>query len=194
MTSLAAIFDGWDGFQTSLVHAIAPLTPAQLRWHPAGDLRTVGQLARHISLGRLTWFLRMDAPGSADLAAQITSWQTDSDGNRHIAEDAIAITEDPAELVRWLESTWGMIAATLDQWQVADLSRTYRHTWNGTAYANSVQWTIWRILTHDVYHGGELSLMLGMQGIESFELTAFYGHITLPPLADAPRADETRHS
>ena len=68
MTSLATIFDGWDGYQTSLVHAIAPLTPEQLRWHPAGDLRTVGQLARHISLGRLSWFMRMDAPGSAELA------------------------------------------------------------------------------------------------------------------------------
>ena len=192
MTSLAAIFDGWDGYQTSLVHAIAPLTPDQLRWHPTSEsptiagLRTVGQLARHISLGRLSWFLRMDAPGSAELAGLISDWETDSDGNRHIVEDAIAITEDPVELVRWLEATWGMIAATLQQWQVSDLTRTYRHTWNGTTYANSVQWTIWRILTHDVFHGGELSLMLGLQGIESFELTALFGHITLPPVADPP--------
>jgi len=187
LTALAAIFEGWDGYQISLVHAIASLTPEQLRWHPAGDLRTVGQLARHISLGRLTWFVRMDAPGSAELAGRISTWETDSDGNRHIVEDAIAITEDPAGLVYWLEATWKMIAATLEQWQVSDLSRTYRHTWNGTTYANSVQWTIWRILTHDVHHGGELSLMLGMQGIESFELTAFFGHITLPPLADPPQ-------
>ncbi len=187
MTSLATIFDGWDGYQSSLVHAIGPLTPEQLRWHPTGDLRTVGQLARHISLGRLTWFMRMDAPGSAKLSGQISAWETDSDGNRHIVEDAIAITEDAAALVKWLESTWVMIAATLQQWQVTDLSRTYRHTWNGATYANSVQWTMWRILTHDVHHGGELSLMLGMQGIESYELTAFFGHITLPPLAEPPQ-------
>jgi uncharacterized damage-inducible protein DinB len=186
MTSLATVFDGWDGYQTSLVHAISPLTPEQLRWHPAGDLRTVGQLARHISFGRLIWLLRMDAPGSAEVASQISVWETDSDGNRDFEDDAFAITEDPAELVRWLESTWSIISATLQQWQVSDLSRTYRHTWNGTTYANSVQWTIWRVLTHDVYHGGELSLMLGMQGIESFELTAFFGHITLPPLAEPP--------
>ena len=28
---LADVFDGWDGFETSLEHAIAPLTSDQLR-------------------------------------------------------------------------------------------------------------------------------------------------------------------
>jgi uncharacterized damage-inducible protein DinB len=79
-----------------------------------------------------------------------------------------------------------MIEATLDQWTVADLATTYRHTWNGDTYAVSRQWTIWRILSHDIHHGGQLSLMLGMQGIEHFELGDLFGHITLPPLADTP--------
>ena len=39
-------------------------------------------------------------------------------------------------------------------------------------------------MAHDIHHGGELSLMLGLQGIEAFELSAFGGHIVLPPLAD----------
>jgi uncharacterized damage-inducible protein DinB len=69
---------------------------------------------------------------------------------------------------------------------VADLAQTYQHTWNGDVYNISRQWTIWRILTHDVHHGGQIALMLGMQGIEVFELGDLFGHITLPPLADAP--------
>jgi hypothetical protein len=48
----------------------------------------------------------------------------------------------------------------------------------------SRQWTIWRILTHDVHHGGQLALMLGTQGIPVFELGDLFGHITLPPLAE----------
>ena len=63
--SLAALLDGWQGYETSLEHAIAPLSAAQLRWRPAPGLRSVGELVRHISLGRLMWLLRMDAPGSA---------------------------------------------------------------------------------------------------------------------------------
>jgi uncharacterized damage-inducible protein DinB len=184
--TLAAIFDGWNGHQASLVHAIAPLTRSQLAWRPAPKLSSVGELARHIALGRLTWFARMNAPGSAELASRIDAWEVDSDGNRDIVERSLPIAEDAGELVRWLEATWQMIEATLNQWTVADLAQSYRHTWNGDTYAVSRQWTIWRILSHDIHHGGQISLMLGMQGIEHFELGDLFGHITLPPLADTP--------
>lgn len=181
--SLTAVYAGWQGHQTSLLHAIAPLTPAQLNWRPADSLFSIGELARHISLGRIIWFLRMDAPGSAELAAQISDWQLDSDGNRYIVESAIPIAEQADALVHWLKTSWQMIERTLDSWTVADLEQTYRHKWNGDTYAISRQWTIWRILTHDVHHGGQLALMLGMQGIQAFELGDLFGHITLPPLA-----------
>ena len=36
--------------------------------------------------------------------------------------------------------------------------------------------------THDVHHGGELALMLGMQGLAIPELGDLFGHITMPPL------------
>jgi uncharacterized damage-inducible protein DinB len=166
------------------VNAIAPLTRQQLAWRPAAHLNSVGELARHISFGRITWFGRMDAPGSAELAARITAWEKDSDENRNIAESAFPITEQAAELVHWLEDTWQMIELTLKTWDVSDLAKTYRHTWNGDTYAVSRQWTIWRMLTHDVHHGGQISLILGMQGIQAFELGDLFGHITLPPLAD----------
>jgi uncharacterized damage-inducible protein DinB len=181
--SLAEIYDGWHGHQTSLVQAIEPLTPEQLGWRPAPRLNSVGELARHISLGRITWFVRMDAPGSAELAAQINTWEQDSDGNRHIVESALPITGQAAELVQLLESSWQMIERTLQNWTVSDLAQSYRHQWNGDIYAVSRQWTIWRILTHDVHHGGQIALMLGMQGIAVFELGDLFGHITLPPLA-----------
>jgi len=186
MNSLAKIYEGWNGYQATLVHAIAPLNPQQLVWRPGINLRSVGELARHISLGRLSWFMRMDAPGSSDLASQINVWETDNDGNRHIVEDAIAITEQAAELVLWLDATWQMIEKTLESWGVSDLAKSYRYVWNGETYAISRQWTIWRIMAHDIHHGGELSLMLGMQGISAFELSDLGGHIILPPLAGLP--------
>lgn len=132
MPLLAELFSGWDGHQTSLVNAIAPLTADQLLWRPASDLHTVGELARHISLGRISWFERMTAPGSAELAAKIDTWEQDRDGNRHIVKSAIPIAGQADELVHWLEITWQMIEKTLNTWDVSDLAATYRHTWNGT--------------------------------------------------------------
>jgi uncharacterized damage-inducible protein DinB len=179
---LAYVFDGWNGFQASLTHAIAPLTPQQLVWRPAPHARSIGEVARHIALGRVSWFRRMDAPGSAALVERIPQWSRDSDGNDDIVEEAIEIAEDPAELVRWLDASWQMIEQTLQAWSVIDLAEAYGHRWNGQTYAVSRQWTIWRILSHDLHHGGELALLLGLQGIDAFELKDLFGHTVLPPL------------
>lgn len=184
MRSLQAVFDGWQGHQASLVNAIAPLTADQLMWKPAPHANSIGEIARHISLGRVTWFDRMSAPGSAEVTSLIRAWEIDDDGNRDIVEGDLLIVDQAGELVRWLDLTWQMIETTLKTWNVDDLAQTYRHKWNGQTYAVSRQWTLWRILTHDLHHGGEVSLMLGLQGIEAFELSTLFGHITLPPLAD----------
>ncbi len=73
---LSRVFDGWEGYNTSLVHAIQPLTQAQLTWRPAEHLRTVGDLAGHIAFGRIGWFARMPAPGSLELMKKPYSWAT----------------------------------------------------------------------------------------------------------------------
>lgn len=180
--SLLTVYDGWNGYNQSIINAVKPLTPEQLGWRPAKKLNSVGELVRHIRLGRITWFLRMEAPGSAEIAGQIDAWEQDKDGNQHIIEEKIFDENQPDELIRWLEMSWEMIDKSLTAWTISDLDQTYRHVWNGTNYIPSRQWTIWRILSHDVHHGGELSLMLGMQGIKAFELSGLFGHIISPQL------------
>lgn len=172
-SSLKSVYDGWDGYQLSLVKAIAPLSSQQLAYRAAPSLRSVGEIASHISLGRIGWFERMQAPGSEELVRQTAEWEAEQ-----------AIVENAAELVRRLEVTWGMIEQTLTRWIVGNLDRTYLHEYWGKTYAVSRQWTIWRILTHDLHHGGELALLLGMQGIELPKLGALGGHLTEPPLAE----------
>jgi len=184
--ALMHVYRGWEGYQTSLVHAIAPLSPEHLAHRSAPHLRSVGEIARHISGGRLTWFLRMQPPGGEGLARQVPEWEEDDYGNRYVVEGpSFADATDAAALVRWLEATWQMIEATLTQWTVADLERTYRHTYWGKTYAVSRQWTIWRIMAHDIHHGGQLSELLLMQGIALPELGDQGGHLTEVPLADA---------
>ncbi len=171
--TLMSVYDGWDSHQTSLVHAIAPLTTAQLRYRPAAHMRSVGELASHIGLGRIGWFERMDAPGSAALARRAAA----------LASEA-SIADAAAEIVTWLEASWQMIDQTLRTWTVADLARTYRYTYYGKTYAISHQWTIWRIMAHDLHHGGELAVLLGMQDIAVPELGDLGGHLNEPPLAE----------
>jgi uncharacterized damage-inducible protein DinB len=170
--SLASIFAGWDGYNLSIVHAIEPLTVEQLRWRPGPKLRSVGEVASHIAFGRIHWFARLPAPGSAALEERAAAFGGE-----------VKAAEDPVAILAWLSDTWQMIADTLSQWTITDLARTYRHEYYGKVYAVSYQWTIWRILTHDVHHGGELALMLGLQGLEVPELGDLFGHLAMPPLA-----------
>lgn len=174
--SLSKIFEGWDGYNTSVVHAIEPLTPEQLAFRSAHGMSSVGEVAAHIAFGRVGWFQNMGAPGAGELAEQIANIQMP--GGRATGP----MTEDPAQLAKWLNRTWGMIAGTLNAWTVDDLSVTYPHTYWGKTYAVSRQWTLFRILAHDIHHGGQLTVMLGMQGIEPSELASLGGHLTEPPL------------
>ncbi len=178
------VYSGWEGYQTSLVRAIAPLSTDQLAFRPAPHMHSVGEIVRHIGVGRLNWFLRMHAPGSEELASRILNWSEDEYGNRYVVEKALAT--EGTELICWLEDTWQMVDSTLAQWSVSDLKQTYRHTFMGRTYAVSRQWTIWRILSHDIHHGGQLSVLLYMQGIEPPDLGYLGGHLTEPPLAESP--------
>lgn len=185
--SLFEVFEGWDGYQGSILKAVEPLASAQLAWRPAPQLRSVGELVRHIALGRINWFMRMDAPGSRELVRQINDWQEDPHGNRYVVEEKVVGMDNADELVRWLKNSWQMIEKTLRAWTVEDLKKTYQHTWRGDTYWISYQWTIWRIMAHDIHHGGELALMLGMQGVQPFELGELGGHIIEPPRTPQPK-------
>jgi len=171
MRNLAQVFDGWNGSQSSLLHAITPLTSDQLLWRPAPDRRSVGELIRHISLGRITWFSRMGIPDGDDVARRVPHRFTDGDGSRHPVEDSVPSNE-PSVLVEWLEQSWRPIQRVLDEWTVEDLFQTYPHRFRNTDYVVSRQWTVWRIMSHDVHHGGQLAMMLALQGIDAFELRA----------------------
>ena len=180
MTRLSEVFDGWGGYQTSLVHAIEPLSDEQLGWKPSEKVRSAGEIARHIALGRINWFLRMKAPGSENVAAKIEAWDHDAHGNKYVVESAVKTDRDARALAEWLNLTWDMVDRTLNAWTVEDLAVTYRHVFRGDVYDVSRQWTLWRIMAHDIHHGGQIARILAEQGISAFELGGLGGHIVSP--------------
>src|SRR5262249_27848761 len=126
------VYDGWDSHQQALLRAVAPLRPEQLAWRPAPNQASVTELIAHIAGSRLWWFYKMNAPGSAALARQIAPWA----GDPFDAADSAALarwleanlqweeplTTIPSEALKWLETTWPMIATTLATWTVAHLA------------------------------------------------------------------------
>lgn len=179
---LTDVYDGWLQYNDALIEAFDHLKTDQLVAPSLPDGQCPAHLFRHIALGRIEWLVRIDAPGFADLAARIPEWRTLPDGNRYVVADSIPL--DRNIIRELLIDTTAAIDSTLQNWDVSCLSDTYRHPFRGTTYAVSKQWTLMRILMHDVHHGGQLSLYCQQNGIDAPKLVWLGGHLPEPRIWD----------
>jgi len=180
--SLMTIYDGWAGHQTALVSAVAPLTAEQLAWRGTPHLRSTGSLIVHIALGRVHWIhntLGVESAAVDEWLAESTSGPN-SDGQYSVDQ---RVRRDSATLVAGLDATWSMVEGMLNSWTVDDLDRSYQETYEGKMYVVPNRWVLWRVMSHDIHHGGELALALGMQGISIPDLGDQGGHLTAVPEA-----------
>lgn len=161
--SLITFYKGWEIYQQSLVETIAPLSPEQLAQPIAPHHWTNGMVAQHIVGNRVWWFQEWMGEGSPDLAP-IAHW----DPADPVEQPAL----NAAELVAGLESTWRMITEALTRWTPADLGRVFSPPASLSEEERNIfgektlQWIVWHVFEHEIHHGGELSLGLGVQGLE----------------------------
>jgi uncharacterized damage-inducible protein DinB len=174
--SLLTIYDGWAGHQLALVNAVAPLTAEQLGWRAAPQLRTTGDLILHIALGRVNWIHDILGVESAAVDHWLAESTTGPDSNGQYRVNR-GVRRSSAALVAGLNATWEMIEAALSGWTVEDLSRSFQHPYQGKTYVVPYRWVLWRIMAHDIHHGGELAFALGMQGISIPDLGDQGGHL-----------------
>jgi uncharacterized damage-inducible protein DinB len=149
-TTLTLFYEGWDNYQGLLVDAIAPLAPEQLALQAAPSQRPVWLIATHILGTRIGWFQNVMGEGDPTLA-DFDPW--DADG---------APPRTAAELVEGLEATWRMVEDCLERWTPAMLDDRFT---TSRGRIRTRQWIVWHVIEHDLHHGGELFLTLGMHGL-----------------------------
>jgi uncharacterized damage-inducible protein DinB len=166
--------EGWAGYQRLLVGAIEPLTVEQLSSRTAPFQWAVWQLAAHVAGSRAYWFhdvleegdaavsdmFRVESTTVPDLPLEDAGWEDDERRPR-----------SASELTEAFERTWAMIDERLHRWTAEDLlvefSRTRR---NGELETFTRAWVIWHLIEHDLHHGGEISQILGTNGLPAPEL------------------------
>jgi uncharacterized damage-inducible protein DinB len=153
--SLDRYYRGWDRYQSLLMAMIAPLSSEALSWRAAAALRPAWELTAHIIAARVYWFHRLLAEGDPAIAP-LQSW--DDPGMPQRSAD---------ELVDGLNTTWALVWGCLQRWSPAMLDDPFTTPRGFTA---TRQWVIWHLLEHDLHHGGELFLTLGMHGVTVPEL------------------------
>jgi hypothetical protein len=70
-----------------------------------------------------------------------------------------------AELSQGLDRTWRFMADCLARWSPADMQRSFPDEEDGMPIEVSRARVVWHVLEHDLHHGGEVSLTLGMHGL-----------------------------
>ena len=150
---------GWEHYQRLLAAAIAPLTAEQLTLQASGDLWSIGVLGLHVVAARAWWFHSWMGEGGPEFEAMV-DWDEQP-------------LRPAGEIVEGLESTWRLIDAALRRWTAADFEEEFiRPVPNaaGERPRRSRGWIVWHVMEHDLHHGGEISLSLGMHGLRGLDL------------------------
>lgn len=145
----ARAFESWQDYQEALKRAIAPLTEEQMQRRLMPGLRTLGEIAEHIVYGRALWLHHVLGEGASELTP-LLRW-----------EDADDLPHTAAEIVHGLELTWRFITVCLMRGSPTDAIPEEEVP---------IRRTIWGLLDHDLPHAGELSLLLGADGLPGVEI------------------------
>jgi uncharacterized damage-inducible protein DinB len=162
MTLTQVFYAEWKRYQDHIKEAIAPLTAGQLRLSAAPTLRPLGENVAHIIATRVGWFNNYMQENDPQIAP-LRSWDD---------PDQPQPERSAAELVAGMDTSWLFMQDRLDRWTPADLAHTFPHddpAWRDR-YVTSRSWVVWHVLEHDLHHGGEVSLTLGIHGLQAPEL------------------------
>ena len=156
--SILRVYSGWEKYNSLIETAIGPLTQEQLDLRPAEGLWSIRVLAGHIIGVRAWWFGATMGEGGEELRRFV-------DFDDHVEENRT----DAAALVDGLSRTWASLATSLKSWSDADLDQQFQRpspNREGQRPWRTREYIVWHVAEHDVFHGGEISLLLGMNGLK----------------------------
>jgi len=156
--TLEAIYSGWRNYQGLLVTALAPLTAEQLALQSASHLRSIEEIATHIIGARARWFAPPLGDGSKPLDAY-RRWDRRGEPVRNVAE-----------IVQGLQFTLAYLHNAIARWTLDDWQQTMPGEGSHEPAVITRQWAIWHLIEHDLHHGGEISLTLGMHKLSPPDL------------------------
>jgi uncharacterized damage-inducible protein DinB len=169
IAALEPFYEGWATHQALVIDALRDLTPEQLDLRTAPHQWAVWQLAGHVAGSRAYWFhdvlgegdpstrelFRVESTTVPGLPLGDAGWEDDEDHPRSVQE-----------LVDGLRRTWAIVDDCLRRWTAEELNasvvRTERTHHRG--------WVVWHVMEHDLHHGGEISQILGSNGLPGLDV------------------------
>lgn len=160
--SVKPFYEGWARVQTRLLDRLPALGPEELGLRASPDGWPIWALISHLAGGRVYWLCGIFREPGAETTAFPDPfgecWEDQPDHPRTSAELQFAV-----------ESSWRIVESCLDRWTPEMLGETFTRERSGAIQHHTRQSVLTRLLMHDAFHAGEVSLVLGMHDLPSLD-------------------------
>jgi uncharacterized damage-inducible protein DinB len=144
---------GWSRHQSLMIASLEGLSLNQLSFRPVPTQRSVSEIGRHIVAARIRWCRHALGIGDTGLE-KWAAWEKAESPEPHAAE-----------LVGALSESWQPLAEGLARWTADEYAATLTARRGSEEMQVKRGWVVWHLIEHDLHHGGEISWLLGMQGL-----------------------------
>ncbi len=145
-------------YNARLVGAIRSLSTEQLGLRAKADTWPIWAIAGHTAGARVYWLCGV----FKERGAETTPFTDPLSG--YGWEDDESTPRSATELLTALESSWAIVERCLGTWTPAMLGEVFTREIGGKTQRHTRQSVLMRIITHDAFHTGEISQILGMHG------------------------------
>ena len=157
--SVRHLYYGWERVARRLVDGVRDLDAEALALGQTDW--PIWAIAAHVAAGRVEWLC-----GVAGEPGRETTPFIDADDHWEFHLDH---PRSAREVVEALESTWRIVAAALDNWTEPMLIEKVELRESDVIYHQSRASILVRLLTHDTFHTGEVSAVLGSHGLTAVD-------------------------
>lgn len=162
---MADLYPDWPQYADRLSGAVRDLTTTQLAHRAGPGHGPIWALAAHVAGGRVFWLCGVfGVPG-----AETTPF-TDPFGPGW--EDDEARPRSGTELAWALDASWQIVADCLATWSPDDLTLTAERRTGSGVQLHTRGSVLNRLLSHDAFHAGEISQLLGVHDLPPIDLWA----------------------
>jgi uncharacterized damage-inducible protein DinB len=162
-SSVAPIYQDWPQHNARLRDGVRFLTSEQLALRAGMEHATIWQLAAHAAGARVYWLCAiLGEPG----------WQRTpfAPPFEEGWEDDPAYPRSGEELAWALDSTFSVVRECLERWAPDDLAFEAPRAFGGISVVHTRASILNRLFSHDAFHAGEISQLLGLHHLPEIDL------------------------
>jgi uncharacterized damage-inducible protein DinB len=164
--SVASLYPDWSQHASRIRDAVKDLTADDLGLRAGPDNAPIWALAAHVAGTRVYWLCGVFAQRGADRTPFTEplagiGWEDDESHPR-----------SGSELGWALESSWDVVRDCLDGWAIDALDATASRQIGGGTQVHTRASVLNRLFTHDAFHAGEISQILGVHRLPPIDLWA----------------------